>query len=193
MLHIAQRMTRYFIQKGIVPEEEWEIYEYGFSITIYTMVSTVGLLTIGMMMKRLEYTILILTIFSLSQTHGGGYHANSHLKCFLTMVISLVLALGISYIPIEFKLAAAAFVISIILLLAVPLTLHPNKAYLEIKASNMKRKSRLVTLITAGCALLGICVLKISIIPFALAFTMAAVSRIYAAWERRKNKEVHIY
>ena len=135
----------------------------------------------------------ILTIFSLSQTHGGGYHANSHLKCFLTMTVSLVLALGISYLPINFAFAAVVFGISVILLLTIPLTLHPNKAYLEVKAPDMRRKSRIITLVVAGCALIGICVLKISIIPFALAFTMAAVSRIYAAWERRKNKEVHIY
>ena len=36
--------TEYFIRKGIVPETEGEVYEYGFAITICTIASTLGLL-----------------------------------------------------------------------------------------------------------------------------------------------------
>lgn len=36
--------TEYFIRKGIVPEAEREVYEYGFDITIYTITSTLELL-----------------------------------------------------------------------------------------------------------------------------------------------------
>lgn len=36
--------TEYFIRKGIVPEAEREVYEYGFAITIYTITSTLELL-----------------------------------------------------------------------------------------------------------------------------------------------------
>ena len=41
---IAIWLTEYFIRKGIVPEAEREVYEYGFAITICTIASTLGLL-----------------------------------------------------------------------------------------------------------------------------------------------------
>ena len=41
---IAIWLTEYFIRKGIVPEAEREVYEYGFAITIYTITSTLELL-----------------------------------------------------------------------------------------------------------------------------------------------------
>lgn len=40
--------TEYFIRKGIVPEAEREVYEYGFAITICTIASTLGLLLLGL-------------------------------------------------------------------------------------------------------------------------------------------------
>lgn len=44
MQRIAIWLTEYFIRKGIVPEAEREVYEYGFAITICTIASTLGLL-----------------------------------------------------------------------------------------------------------------------------------------------------
>ena len=44
MQRIAIWLTEYFIRKGIVPEAEREVYEYGFAITIYTIASALGFL-----------------------------------------------------------------------------------------------------------------------------------------------------
>lgn len=44
--------TEYFIRKGIVPEAEREVYEYGFAITICTIASTLGLLLLGLLLGQ---------------------------------------------------------------------------------------------------------------------------------------------
>jgi len=188
MQQIAAMLTSYFIRSGIIPEEEREIYEYGFDITIYSIVSTLGLLAIGFLFHRIEYTVIILSVFSLFQTTGGGYHANSHLKCFLTMVIILLAALGLSYLPFYPYVPEISSAVSILLLILFPLTLHPNKAYLAPQIPQLRRKSRLVTLLITVISAILVYVVHLPIIPFALAFTMSAISRLYATWERRKNQ-----
>lgn len=53
MQRIAIWLTEYFIRKGIVPEAEREVYEYGFAITICTIASTLGLLLLGLLLLGL--------------------------------------------------------------------------------------------------------------------------------------------
>ena len=188
MQRIARYFTEYFIAKDIISEEEREIYEYGFDITIFTFLSTLGFLLLGALLHHFWYAAIILVIFSLLQTNGGGYHANTHLKCFLTMVIILLIALGISYLPLFPYVAETASIVSIILLLVFPLTLHFNKAYLASQAPQLRRQSRLVTVLITGISAVLVYVVHLPIIPFALALTMSAISRLYATWERRKSQ-----
>lgn len=52
MQRIAIWLTEYFIRKGIVPEAEREICEYGFAITICTIASTLGFLLLGLLLGQ---------------------------------------------------------------------------------------------------------------------------------------------
>lgn len=108
--------TEYFIRKGIVPEAEREVCEYGFAITICTIASTLGLL-LGQFLGG----AVLIALFYTCQSSGGGYHASTHLRCFLTMCAGLPAGLGFSLLPCPLWALAV---------LAVPLTLHLNKLYL---------------------------------------------------------------
>ncbi|HIS20312.1 MAG TPA: accessory gene regulator B family protein [Candidatus Spyradocola merdavium] len=52
MQRIAIWLTEYFIRKGIVPEAEREVCEYGFAITICTIASTLGFLLLGLLLGQ---------------------------------------------------------------------------------------------------------------------------------------------
>ena len=52
MQRIAIWLTEYFIRKGIVPEAEREVYEYGFAITICTIASPLGFLLLGLLLGQ---------------------------------------------------------------------------------------------------------------------------------------------
>ena len=116
MQRIAIWLTEYFIRKGIVPETEGEVYEYGFAITICTIASTLGLL-LGQFLGGAA----LIAIFYTCQSSGGGDHASTHLRCFLTMCAGLLVGLGFSLLPCPLWALAV---------LVVPLTLHLNKLYL---------------------------------------------------------------
>lgn len=122
MQRIAIWLTEYFIRKGIVPEAEREVYEYGFAITICSIASTLGLL-LGQFLGG----AVLIALFYTCQSSGGGYHASTHLRCFLTMCAGLLAGLGFSLLPCPLWALCALAVLAVAVLLAVPLTLHPNK------------------------------------------------------------------
>ena len=130
MQRIAIWLTEYFIRKEIVPEAEREVYEYGFDITIYTVASTLGLLLLRLLLGQFLSGAVLIAIFYTCQSSGGGYHASTHLRCFLTMCAGLLAGLGFSLLPcLLWALCALAF-LAVSALFVVPLTLHPNKQYL---------------------------------------------------------------
>ena len=180
MQRIAKYFTDFFVNKGVICEDERAIYEYGFDITLYTILSTLGLLLIGLLFHQLANTIVLVFVFYSCQSSGGGYHASTHLRCFLTMCTGLLFGLAFQYIPFPDWLFLAIGASSILLLLIFPLTLHPNKSYLKADSNRLIRRSMLTTVfITCLCSVL----LTLNWIPASIvssASLLSAASRLYA-------------
>ena len=168
MQRIAKYFTDFFVNKGVICEDERAIYEYGFDITLYTILSTLGLLLIGLLFHQLANTIVLVFVFY------------SCLRCFLTMCTGLLIGLAFQYIPFPDWLFLAIGASSILLLLIFPLTLHSNKSYLKADSNRLIRRSMLTTVfITCLCSVL----LTLNWIPASIvssAFLLSAVSRLYA-------------
>lgn len=71
MQRIAIWLTEYFIRKGIVPEAEREVYEYGFAITICTIASTLGFLLLGLLLGQFLGGAVLIALFYTCQSSGG--------------------------------------------------------------------------------------------------------------------------
>lgn len=115
MQRIAIWLTEYFIRKGIVPEAEREVYEYGFAITICTIASTLGLL-LGQFLGG----AVLIAILHLSVLRRGvpRLHAPA------------LLPDDVRRAPGRARLLAPPLPLWALAVLAVPLTLHLNKLYL---------------------------------------------------------------
>ena len=166
------------IRKGHIQEEDRDVYLYGFDITFYTIWSTAALLLIGLLLRQFWAAVVIISGFYTFQTTGGGYHAKTHLRCFLTMVVGLLVGLSAVFIQDHLFLLWSLLVIGALLLFLVPLVLHPNKSYLEPEKKRLTIKSIIVTL----SLLVSVVVLNIfwsrMLYAFAAVFLLAGVSRI---------------
>lgn len=131
--------------------------------------------------RPIESTILIALYYALQST-GGGFHASTHLRCFISMAVGMILFLFslrfYHFLPLYLGLA----LIASILLWRYPLILHPNKRHLAQRAQKCVIRSRCITL---SCIVL----LLISILfkfsnsitqTFAFALICGAVSRATA-------------
>lgn len=171
-------LTQSFIKHGYISEEEREVYEYGFDITIYTIWSTAALLLIGLLLRQFVPTLILVFGFYTFQTTGGGYHANTHLKCLLSMIAGLLIGLSFIFLKELPVLLWILLGIGALLLFFVPLALHPNKAYLETERKRLTIRSIVVTL----SLLISVVVLNIFwnklLYAFSAVFLLAGDSRI---------------
>ena len=66
--YIASRLSAYLVKMEIIREDEQDVYQYGFDITIYTITSTIGLLLIGIVFGQLKNALFMISALYLLQT-----------------------------------------------------------------------------------------------------------------------------
>ncbi len=173
-----QRLTDHLILKQYIPSEDREIYEYGFDILFYTVWSTLALLLVGFVLKQFWNAVIIVLGFYTFQSFGGGYHADSHLKCFLTMICGLLAGLSFVFLQEHLVLQLVIVGISTFVLLIIPLTIHPNKSFLEPKRRSLTIRSIIMTLSALVLVILVNILFDKYLCACAAVFFLAAASRM---------------
>ena len=145
-----------------------------------SILSTLGLLLIGLLLRQFAGALILVLVFYSCQSSGGGYHASTHLRCFLTMCAGLLVGLAFPFLPFPDGVFYAIGALSVLLLLAFPLVLHPNKSYLKSDRKRLILRSVLTTLFISclACALLLLHWAPASIVS--AAFLLSAISRLCA-------------
>ena len=180
MRQISEYIVKLFEKRGVIcaSAEEREVYIYGFDIAIYTFLSTLGLFFIGWMAGRPIETTLLIFVYYINQSFGGGFHASSHLMCFLTMVLGELLFLISFLLPYSLLACIGISVISLLFMWLHPLVLHPNKRYLKKKAPQLIKRSHQILLIETVLLVTFILLILPDIIQSgSLALLLSAISR----------------
>jgi accessory gene regulator B len=167
-----------------------EIYLYGCEQIIYFILSTTGLVLIGLICGRLWEGIIVISLFYLNQSIGGGYHASTRWKCFFTMSIGMLAFVGLTLIPWNAALCITVGIVSCIVLYVCPLVLHPHKTYLSSQSDRLILHSRIVTLVeVTGFACLSATQLTGLTKVFSWGFLLCAVSRIVGLIRMQRKKK----
>lgn len=164
-------------------DETVAICAYGMETLLYTIISTTGLLLVGYICNRLIESVAIVGVYYTNQTIGGGFHAKSHMRCFLVMVLCLTIALLISSLNIAKPVLVFLCLFSAITLIKHPLVLHENKRYLLAHQHKLIVKSIISIVILSVVAILTV----LSQWRYASSLTIglgwAAISRTIAYWQ----------
>lgn len=181
-----QKIVDKLANKGFFPPSEKDLYIYGINTIVYTVWSTGLLLLIGALMHRFIESCIIVFGFYTLQSYGG-YHANSHLACFLVMLVGLLSGLAICQLEFWGHYSLLILMISAVVLIALPLTLHPNKSYLEFKQKKLIRQSRVTTVLLAAFFILLNAGFNYPLGPGAVTFLLSSVSRVVGKWKNEKS------
>lgn len=77
----------YLVKKAGLPSEDREIYYYGLDLMLFSAINIISLTLLGLLAGKVAETLILLVLFGLMQTQGGGYHAATHFRCFLGMLL----------------------------------------------------------------------------------------------------------
>ena len=87
----AKRISSFCISNGVISEQDREKYDYCYEILLTTALNTAAIVLIGLLTCSLAQAVCFMLVFALLKNTVGGYHANSHLTCFIGTVGTFLL------------------------------------------------------------------------------------------------------
>lgn len=87
-------LTRLLCKESMISDDQEELYDYGFQITIANMTNFVIALLTGICFHAVIEMAFIYCIFVSLRFFCGGYHADTYGKCFLLFAVTCMTCLG---------------------------------------------------------------------------------------------------
>lgn len=176
---ISRKLSSFFISKGDITEEERETYDYCFEIFLSTVLNGVFLLAAGLISGKFIYTLLFMFSFILFRSVSGGFHANSHIKCFFTLVCVYAVFLCFLYFASQNILLVFSIVFtlsgSIMIYFLSPME-HPNNPLDDDLRDKLSKKAKWSTVVFSITVILFIVFTKYYTAVFCLTYGMFSVA-----------------
>lgn len=91
--NLSTRCVKKLLSKGIINEEEKELYLYGVFMLLSQITYSIFTLLVGLLIKCLFESIVFYLSFQSIRKYAGGYHASTELRCQIISTGSIMLCL----------------------------------------------------------------------------------------------------
>lgn len=95
---LSRIIADFFIRQKVVPEDQREVYEYGFELSISSVIGILIVLAIGLVSNRFWESVVFYIVFCFTRLFTGGYHASTYLRCKVTFAGALVAVLVVDWL-----------------------------------------------------------------------------------------------
>jgi accessory gene regulator protein AgrB len=122
--NIIDKNIMFFKNHGVKIENDGDkaVYKYGLQLLYYAVIDFIVIVMLAHFFGKLYETAIMMVVFALFQVFGGGHHAQTALKCLMTMIIGAAVG-NILIVLISEQIVfntAAAVIISIVILFSKP-------------------------------------------------------------------------
>lgn len=147
IVSLAQKMSSSFIAMNVIKEEERQIYDYSFQLLLSTILNSSVLIILSVIAGRIFETALFMITFITLRQLAGGYHARTHFRCFLIMLLVYSIFLIILFsLPAHYYtyVVVASVVISMFTVFLIAPVADANKPLTSKERNKLSQKSRLI-------------------------------------------------
>lgn len=95
--------------------DDEEIVRLGLELMITKALFAIIIVIVGLLMECFFESVVFTLSFSILREYGGGYHAESRMKCFILSFLTLVVALGLIIFANNFQAITLPFLIMAII------------------------------------------------------------------------------
>ena len=95
---LSRIIADFFIRQKIVPEEQREVYEYGFELSISSAIGILIILAIGLISGRFWESVVFYIVFCFTRLFTGGFHASTYLRCKIILTGTLLTVLAADWL-----------------------------------------------------------------------------------------------
>lgn len=147
---LSKRISSFFVAKSVIKRDEQELYDYCFEILLSTIVNLLIVLSIAIITNTFLYCICYVTTFMICRATVGGYHADTHFRCLLILLLAygIYTALLLSLNHQSMSILSCSFiVISIFIILLFAPVEDKNKPLSRSEKKKLKTQSLFVVLL----------------------------------------------
>ena len=180
---LSTKMTAYFVFKNIIQIEEKEIYEYSFELMLATLFNLIVILAIGFGTCNFIGTILFAVTFATIRTVAGGYHASTHFRCMILLIVDFsILIIMLELLPIQIMSIVNIVILALgaMAILIMPTVDNANNELSNKRKNKVKLVSVMYVIIYSAISIVLICfsldkiALSITYSIFSVALSMLA-------------------
>lgn len=145
---LANYLTDFFLKNSLIAIEDKESYVYSFEVFFSAVISWGSIFLIAFFTKTIYATFCYVVSFCCFRGTSGGYHASTHLKCYLlSMTTFLLFLLAQFWLPKQYTIEICCLLLcisSIIFFLFSPVEHKNNPFTLQQKNHFRKRTIKLL-------------------------------------------------
>lgn len=88
---LAKNMACFCVKNNLIKKEDEEIFEDGMELLLSAVSNLFAAVLIAVLTDSLIPCLIELTTFATMRIFAGGYHANTHIGCMITLILVQVL------------------------------------------------------------------------------------------------------
>lgn len=113
MKYLSEKLTDYIVKSGVISEELYAVYQYGFQIGLEILSCFLVCFGISLYLHMIPQFLVFTGAFMLLRTYAGGVHLNSYSGCFIcSTVVHTTILLVNSHYMIALPIAWGSVLIS---------------------------------------------------------------------------------
>lgn len=90
---IVSAYVSVMLECKVIDEQQKEVMVYGLDLLFSSIVSLLSFIFLGLCLDKGMQTFWLLIVFIPLQSFGGGYHCQTHLRCWILMMVGYLVAM----------------------------------------------------------------------------------------------------
>lgn len=179
MEKILLAITYTLFSKGFIENEDIDKCSYGLEVFFISILETLSILIFSMVIKNFVETFLFFLTFISLRMYAGGYHANTRIGCYTTLIINYIFfTVLLQVIPknIYFVFIYFEMIFTVIVIFLFSPVVHKNKNVSIIEISTYRNMSIMIYVIQVIIIIISMIVIKNNLFTISLVLGQLSVS-----------------
>lgn len=140
-------LSRRMVERGIIKEEEQEIYQFGIRNGMIILLNVLTAFLIGLVTEKLLIVAVFTVSFMVLRSYTGGYHSDSRIFCYIgsNLVLFIPVYTQSLFVKTEDSILCILLAIAVSIILIFSPMHSKNRKLDEAELKHFGRKARAIT------------------------------------------------
>lgn len=145
-------LSRRMVERGIIKEEEQEIYQFGIRNGMIILLNVLTAFLIGLITEKLLIVAVFTVSFMVLRSYTGGYHSDSRIFCYIGSNLVLLVPVYTENVFIEVPdiMLISILTVATAIIMAFSPMHSKNRKLDETEQKHFGKKARIITVVDLG-------------------------------------------